>query len=301
MVAETIATKEFLVLTAAPESSYFSHQRLATCARALPSLPVVRRLSGDAVEYRINEATGDINQRICDYFEDEPVDINCVPCASRQKKMLVADLESTIIEQECLDELAVKIGKQDEVSDITDRAMRDELDFEPALKARVAMLAGLPEAALQELYDHGVSLMPGATTLLATLKAHHVTCLLVSGGFAFFAARISARLGFDHYQCNDLNITDGVLDGTVAEPILNRAAKAVVMEQWRIKLGLENNQIVAVGDGSNDLAMLTAAGMGVAFRAKPMVTQATHYRIEHGDLTALLYLQGYQKADFKTP
>ncbi|MGB1549934.1 MAG: phosphoserine phosphatase SerB, partial [Parvibaculales bacterium] len=239
-----------------------------------------------------------IADAMTDRFGDEAIDINRVSDAARQKKMLIADLESTIIEQECLDELAKTIGKEDVIADITARAMRGELDFEPALKERVAMLKNVPESALQELYDNGISLMPGAATLLATLRKHNVFCGLVSGGFAFFASRIADKLNFNRFQCNDLNVENGVLDGTVVEPILGRTAKADILAAWAAELGFGQDDVLAVGDGSNDLAMLGIAGMGVAFRAKPAVAESARYRITHGDLTALLYLQGYKQNEF---
>jgi phosphoserine phosphatase len=233
-----------------------------------------------------------------DYAKNLPFDVNVVAAQGRHKQLLVADLESTIIEQECLDELAAYIGKQDEIVDITTRAMRGELDFEPALRARVAMLAGMPESDLQKLYDENVTLMPGAQTLLATMRAQGAMCGLVSGGFAFFASRIAQRIGFQRFRCNDLNLQNGVLDGTVIEPILGRAAKAEIMHEWCDELALDASQVLSVGDGSNDLAMLAAAGMGVAFRAKPAVAEAAKINIDYGDLTALLYLQGYHGEQF---
>lgn len=291
---------DFLVLTAAPNSGTFSDEKLAELAEVMPGLPAARRLSADAVEYRLNGEDVGIADAMTNYFPNPPFDINRVSDTARRKKMLIADLESTIIEQECLDELAVHIGKQDVMVDITARAMRGELDFEPALKERVAMLQGLPEASLQALYDTGITLMPGAATLLATLRANDVFCGLVSGGFAFFAGRIADRLNFNRFQCNDLNITDGVLDGTVVEPILGRDAKAEILSAWAKELGLTEADVLATGDGSNDLAMLGIAGMGVAFRAKPAIAETARYRIRHGDLTALLYLQGYAQDDFVT-
>ena len=291
---------DFLVLTAAPSSGYFTDERLAELAEVMPGLPAPRRLSSDAVEYRLNADDVGIADAMMNYFPNPPFDINRVSDSDRRKKMLIADLESTIIEQECLDELAVHIGKQDVIADITTRAMRGELDFEPALKERVLMLKGLPEASLQALYDTGITLMPGAATLVATLRANDVFCGLVSGGFAFFASRIADRLGFHRFQCNDLNVTDGVLDGTVVEPILGRAAKAEILAAWATELGLSEADVLATGDGSNDLAMLGLAGMGVAFRAKPAVAETARYRIRHGDLTGLLYLQGYAEDDFVT-
>jgi phosphoserine phosphatase len=271
---------------------------LATLADAIPTLPAPDRLGDDAVQYAIASDMLGIADAMSDRFGDLPIDINRVSDAARQKKMLIADLESTIIEQECLDELAKTIGKEEVIIDITTRAMRGELDFELALKERVAMLKGMPESALQELYDTGITLMPGATTLLATLRKHDMFCGLVSGGFAFFAARIADKLNFNSFQCNDLNLVDGALDGTVVEPILGRAAKADILTAWAKELGLSEADVLATGDGSNDLAMLGIAGMGVAFRAKPAVAESARYRITHGDLTALLYLQGYRQADF---
>lgn len=286
----------FLVLTATPQSGYFSPARLAELATQFPQLPAAKSLGEDAVEYALETDSPELATQLADL----PCDVNWVRAANRRKKMLIADLESTIIEQECLDELAVVIDKQEVMVDITTRAMRGELDFEPALKERVAMLKGLPESALQDLYDNGVTLMPGAQTLLATLRAEGVFCGLVSGGFAFFADRIAQRIGFHRFQCNDLNITDGVLDGTVVEPILGRAAKAEILTAWAQELGFTPDDVLATGDGSNDLAMLKIAGMGVAFRAKPAVAEAAQYTLQHADLTGLLYLQGYSESQFKT-
>jgi phosphoserine phosphatase len=292
------AETDFLVVTAAPNSTTLTAETLNTFAEAMPTLPAADRLGDEAVQYAIAPDMVGIADAMQDRFGDMTIDINRVSDAARRKKMLIADLESTIIEQECLDELAKHIGKEEVIADITARAMRGELDFEPALKERVAMLKGLPESALQELYDTGISLMPGAETLLATLRKHDVFCGLVSGGFAFFAARIADKLNFNRFQCNDLNLSNGVLTGTVIEPILGRAAKAEILTAWAAELGFAESDVLATGDGSNDLAMLGIAGMGVAFRAKPAVAQSARYRITHGDLTALLYLQGYRQEAF---
>ncbi len=286
----------YLVLTAAPHSGYFTPARLREMATQFADLPAAKSLSEDAVEYAFDNQNDELTAQLADL----PFDVNWVNDTQRRKKMLIADLESTIIEQECLDELAVVIDKQAVMVDITTRAMRGELDFEPALKERVAMLKGMPESALQDLYDNGVTLMPGAQTLLATLRANDVFCGLVSGGFAFFADRIAQRIGFNRFQCNDLNITDGILDGTVVEPILGRAAKAEILNAWAQELGLTPDDVLATGDGSNDLAMLKIAGMGVAFRAKPAVAEAAQYTLQHADLTGLLYLQGYSESQFIT-
>ena len=292
------AETDFLVVTAPPGSNTLTDTMLAALAEAIPTLPDADRLGDEAVQYVVAPDMVGIADAMADRFADEPFDINRVSDAARRKKMLIADLESTIIEQECLDELAKTIGKEDVIADITARAMRGELDFEPALKERVAMLKDLPQSALQELYDTGITLMPGAATLLATLRKHDVFCGLVSGGFAFFASRIADKLNFNRYQCNDLSVGNGVLDGTVIEPILGRAAKAEILTAWAEELGFQQEDVLATGDGSNDLAMLGIAGMGVAFRAKPAVAETARYRITHGDLTALLYLQGYRQEEF---
>ncbi len=215
-----------------------------------------------------------------------------------KKQLLVADMESTIIEQECLDELADKVGIRDKIADITERAMRGELDFEPALRERVKLLQNLPITTLEDIYHERVTLMPGAQTLIATLKQNGTYCALVSGGFTFYAQRIAETLGFDFYQSNNLGIKDERLDGTVIDPILGRSAKAEILEEIAATRGLALSQTIAVGDGSNDLAMIDIAGFGVAFRAKPAVAAAANICVNHGDLTALLYIQGYRKVDF---
>ncbi|HCQ82482.1 MAG TPA: phosphoserine phosphatase SerB [Rhodobiaceae bacterium] len=294
-------TKEILVLTTAPGAGVLNAAILNQIAETVPGLPTADILARDeAAEFALpdDQSTAALTDAVRASVQDKAVDINVVPARGRRKKLLVADMESTIIEQECLDELAADMDVQEKMVDITARAMRGELDFEPALRARVAMLAGLPVSALQNLYDTRVSLMPGAATLLATLNAHATTCGLVSGGFRFFAEKIAARLDFDLFQCNDLDIAEHALTGRVLDPILGRTAKADIMQTWCSDLGLTPADVIAVGDGSNDLAMLGAAGMGVAFRAKPTVAAAAKVTIDHGDLTALLYLQGYKKSDF---
>jgi len=232
---------------------------------------------------------------------DSAVDVNIIldDPGSRRKRLLVADMESTIIEQEMLDELADFVGKRQEISDITERAMRGELDFDGALKERVRMLAGLDAAVLDEVAGR-MTLMTGAAALVQTMKAHGAYCALVSGGFAVFASRIAERLGFDEFQANVLEIADGKLTGRVGEPILGRDAKLTALRRLTAKLGLKPQDTLAVGDGANDLAMIEAAGLGVAFRAKPKVRDAARgcehgAVVTHGDLTSLLYLQGYQQ------
>ena len=296
-------TKEFLVLTAPPGAGVLTADLVSRIADILASARSPNVLGdAEAVEFGLSETNEtseqDMENAVRQCLGSAPVDINIVAAAERHKQLLVADLESTIIEQECLDELAAEFGIREKMVDITARAMRGELDFELSLRERVAMLTGLPVSVLQTLYDNRISLMPGAAILLATLNANATTCGLVSGGFRFFAEKIADRLGFDRYQSNDLGIADNKLDGTVTDPILGSAAKADIMRDWSKELGISPAQVLAVGDGSNDLAMLKAAGMGVAFRAKSAVAAAARHTVEHGDLTALLYLQGYAKSDF---
>jgi phosphoserine phosphatase len=227
-----------------------------------------------------------------------PIDVVVQPAEKRRKRLLIADMDSTIIGQECIDELADYAGKKKEVAAITERAMRGELDFERALIERVAMLDGLPEQLLQETFETRISLNPGAKTLVATMKKMGAMTALVSGGFTFFTARVAAAAGFDTHQANTLLTEGGALSGDVARPILGRAAK----EEALLRLARENkiplDETLAIGDGANDLSMLSRAGLGVAFRAKPTVAAAAAARIDYGDLTALLFLQGIPSTEF---
>lgn len=227
-----------------------------------------------------------------------PIDIAVLRAEGRRKKLLVADMESTIIEQECLDELADYAGARERISLITERAMRGDIDFEAAIDERVSLLAGLDAALLETLYTERVTLMPGAATLVRTMKAHGAITALVSGGFTYFTARIARRLGFDEHQANTLDILDGKIAGTVARPILGREAKLAALERLAAAHSLAPADAMAIGDGANDLAMLKAAGLGIAYRAKPVVEEQAQVSIRHGDLTAALFLQGYGRADF---
>ena len=236
--------------------------------------------------------------RVRDIARDANIDINILPAANRRKKLLIADMDSTIIEQECIDELADFAGKRAEISTITERAMHGELDFETALKERVAMLTGLPAQTLLETFKKRISLTPGAKTLVQTMNEMGAVTALVSGGFTFFTERVAKAAGFAHTQANELFIENGALTGEVGEPILGREAKQEALQRLASENNIALEETLGVGDGANDLAMLERAGLGVAFRAKPAVARAAHTRIDHGDLTALLYLQGIPQSEF---
>ena len=227
------------------------------------------------------------------------IDAAIIPVAGRRKKLLVADMESTLIQQEMLDELARMAGIAEQVADITRRAMNGELDFQAALAARLALLKGMPVTALDTLAQD-MTLMPGAATLMATLAAHRVPRIVVSGGFRFFTGHLARRLQLDGEHANDLPIRDGVLTGDMATPVLDRWAKRDILFQHATRLGIDVSLSAAVGDGANDVPMLEASGLGVAFRAKPSVAANARVRIDHGDLTALLYLQGYRRDELTT-
>lgn len=227
-----------------------------------------------------------------------PIDAAVVSIHNRRKRLLIADMDSTMIQQECIDELGIEAGVGDRIKDITLRAMRGELDFEGALTERVKLLKGLDEAVIGKIIRERITYMPGGRTLIATMKAHGAHTALVSGGFTPFTQRVGAVLGFDEDQANELIIENGRLTGEVGHPILGQQAKVEALRRITRTLGLEPADALAVGDGANDLAMLSEAGMGVALHAKPHVQEGSLIRINHGDLTALLYLQGYTKAQF---
>jgi phosphoserine phosphatase len=224
------------------------------------------------------------------------IDVVVQPAAGRRKRVLVADLESTIIENEMLDELADFVGRRADVAEITRRAMNGELDFVAALTERVALLRGLPARVLDAAASR-IRLMPGARALLATSRGAGVRTALVSGGFSVFAERIAAELGFDRVVANRLEIADGRIAGTVADPIVGRDTKRDVLLALAEECAVARSATLAAGDGANDLPMLEAAGLGIAFRAKPVVAAAARWRIDHADLTALLYAQGYRRGE----
>ena len=226
------------------------------------------------------------------------VDLVVQPAENRRKKMLLADMDSTMIQQECIDELADEAGVGDRVKDITARAMNGELDFEEALSERVGLLRGLPESVIDTVLADRITYMPGGDVLLATMKANGAYAALVSGGFTAFTERVAAHLGFDENRANTLLVQDGALTGVPARPILGKQAKVDALEEITARLEISEADVIAVGDGANDLGMLHRAGTGVALHAKPAVAAECDVRINHGDLTALLYVQGYSRDAF---
>ncbi|MBT8475079.1 MAG: phosphoserine phosphatase SerB [Alphaproteobacteria bacterium] len=226
------------------------------------------------------------------------VDLALQPLEGRRKAVLLADMDSTIIQQECIDELADMAGIGGRVAEITARAMNGELDFEEALIERVGLLKGLETSVIDTVLTERITLMPGAKELVATMRANGAYAALVSGGFTSFTGAVAAWVGFDENRANTLLAEDGQLTGDVARPILGRAAKVAALEDIVAARGITAKDVLAVGDGANDLGMLKLAGSGVALHAKPVVAAEVDLRINHGDLTALLYLQGYSRDEF---
>jgi phosphoserine phosphatase len=244
----------------------------------------------------LNQIASDLRQVLA----GQAIDVVVQLAARRRKRLFLADMDSTMIGQECIDELADFVGLKAEVAGITERAMRGEIAFEPALRQRVALLKTLPVGVIDEIIERRITLTPGARTLVQTLKVHGVYTCLVSGGFTLFTGPVAAKIGFDEHRSNLLMVEGDRLAGHVQEPILGREAKLQTLIELRERLALDPADTMAVGDGANDLAMIEAAGLGVAYHAKPAVAAAAHARIDHGDLTALLYAQGYRRADFVT-
>lgn len=252
---------------------------------------------GIAAEFPVDSLPGNFREVWSD-LQTLGIDLAAQPAEGRRKRLLIADMDSTMIRQECIDELAAEAGVGPRVAEITARAMNGELDFHGALRERVGLLAGLDAQVIDKVLAERISFMPGGHMLVATMKANGAHALLVSGGFTNFAAKVGAALGFDEYRANTLLIEDGRLTGTVAEPILGREAKVEALREVTERLGIGLGDALAVGDGANDLGMLGLAGAGVALHAKPSVAAECELRVNHGDLTALLYLQGYTRNDF---
>ena len=251
----------------------------------------------EAAEFDLGQVPGNADE-VWQSLQGQGVDLVLQPAEGRQKKMLLADMDSTMIRQECIDELAAEAGVGERVAGITARAMNGELDFEGALTERVGLLEGLDAGVIDRVLQTRITLMPGGPELLATMKANGGHAALVSGGFTAFTTAIAGRLGFDEHRANTLAIADGKLTGRVIPPILGREAKVTALNEITARLGIGPEDVLAVGDGANDLGMLKAAGTGVALHAKPSVQAEARHRVNHGDLTALLYLQGYSREDF---
>src|ERR1700676_2845646 len=250
-------------------------------------IPFEHRDDIRAIEARLREARGDL-----------PIDIVVQPIGFRRKKLLLADMDSTMIGQECIDELADFAGLKAHVAEITERAMRGEIEFEPALRKRVALLKGLAVSVIDEVLAKRITPTPGGRELVATMRAHGAYTCLISGGFTLFTTAVAAMLGFDENRANQLKVEDGRLTGEVVQPILRRAATLATLIDLTESFHLADIDTLAVGDGANDLDMIRHAGLGVAYHAKPAVAAAAAARIDHGDLTALLYAQGYRRDQF---
>jgi phosphoserine phosphatase len=297
-----------VVLTSPPDRPSLSDFAVA---RALSAIPEADRLDAEwlhpteAWQARFLSETpaagiATLRARIAAALNGITLDVNIVPdeIGRRRKKLLVADMDSTIIQQECIDEMADVFGLKPKISGITERAMRGELEFEAALHERLGLLAGLSETQLAEVYDTRIKLMPGARTLVATMQAHGARTALVSGGFTFFTSRVAGSVGFDENHSNVLEFADAKLTGRLIGPILGREAKRATLDRLTSERQLAPDATLAVGDGANDLDMIRSAGLGVAYRAKPIVAAEASAAIAHGDLTALLYLQGYKRSEF---
>ena len=269
---------------------------LARLSAAAPAPATVERLDSEVAADLFAEA-GDarkLEATLREALAGAPVDIIVQPAATRRKRLFLADMDSTMIGQECIDELAAYVGLKEKVAGITERAMRGELEFEPALRERVGLLKGIALGVVDEIIARNITLTPGGSALVRTMRAHGSYTALVSGGFTVFTGPISRTIGFDEHRSNTLLSEGTLLSGVVAEPILGKQAKLDALIELRTRFGLPNEATLAVGDGANDLAMLGEAGLGVAYRAKPAVAAAADARLDHADLTALLYAQGYR-------
>ena len=284
-----------IVLTSAPGA--LSADTLRTVRDAFGGGEARWLSGGEAAEFAVPERPA-MFDHVASEMRMLGVDVNCVPAEGRRKRVLLADMDSTMIGQECIDELADLAGVGERVAAITARAMRGEVGFEGALEERVALLEGLDWTAIQEVRDTRLTFTPGGRELVATMRANGARAVLVSGGFTAFTGWVAERLGFDEHRANLLEVEDGRLTGTALRPYLGRAAKVEALEEVTAALGLTPADALAVGDGANDLGMIERAGMGVALHAKPAVAEAAPYRVDHGDLSALLFLQGYRREEF---
>jgi phosphoserine phosphatase len=285
-----------LVLVAARDATSLTPATIGSVRDAIGGGNVTTLSPGEAVE--IPCTVPPALARLHAALDDQPIDAIIVPAEDRRKRLLIADMDSTIVTGETLDELAALAGLGEKIAAITARAMNGELEFKAALRERVAMLKGLSLEALERTW-RAIRLTPGALELVATMKADGAFTALVSGGFSFFTSRVAARAGFDLYRSNELLDDGATLSGQVADPILDRSAKLALLRELSARQGLPLSAALAVGDGANDLDMLLAAGLGFAFHAKPIVAEAARVRIDHADLRALLFAQGYPGSAFR--
>ncbi len=286
-----------VILIAAPGSRAISE----------PIARSVSKLTGDEVQWldgaealqsTVKVVSSGLRAELVNLVAGHPIDIAILPVSNRRKRLVLADMDSTMIGQECIDELGALAGAGERIKAITLSAMRGELDFETALKARLALLRGLPENSIGRILKERITFTPGGRTLIQTMKAHGGYAVLVSGGFVQFTGHVAQALGFDEHRANELLIDEGKLTGGVREPILGKDAKLAALHEFTRRLGLSLEDTIAVGDGANDIPMLQASGLGVALHAKPTVRDSAAVSIVHGDLTALLYLQGYRRTEF---
>ena len=243
-------------------------------------------------------STAELNTRCADSLAGLAIDVACTYVHNRRKKLLISDMDSTIIEQECIDELGDAMGLGQEIKEITATVIRGELNFSAGLRQRIALMKGMHYSALEQVYEKRITLKPGARTLVQTMRHHGVYCILVSGGFSFFTQRIAERVGFHNHQANELLFSNGILTGEAPANILGRSAKQETLTMLCQEKNLSTNDVLAVGDGANDIDMIEAAGLGVALHAADSVKQQADVSVDHGDLTALLYMQGYRKSEF---
>ncbi|ANP47268.1 phosphoserine phosphatase SerB [Candidatus Viadribacter manganicus] len=294
-------TAHALVFVASPEDKPAYREALLMLGRVALNrkLAPPEVLSGwESAQWIYESVDGELRQEAAAAVAELPVDWALTPVEGRRKKLLIADMDSTIINVECLDELADFAGIKAEIAAITERAMRGELDFEPALRERVGKLKGLALDALQKTYDQRVRLNPGAATFVRTMSAHGARCVLVSGGFTFFTSRVADAAGFQANRANVLMDDGTALTGVVQEPILGRKAKLDAMRAEGAALRLNDKDVLAIGDGANDLDMIKAAGLGIAYRAKPLVAAEADAKIDYTSLEAALFFQGYRRGEF---
>ena len=292
-------------LIAQPGGAAVDSNVISAAAAFLPRAGAPRWLAeGEACDIPFASASDDkdalamLALEVRNAFGGLPVDVVCQPEAGRRKKLFLADMDSTMIGQECIDELADLVGMKEHVAAITERAMRGEIAFEPALRERVALLKGLDAQVVAQVIEERITLTNGGRALVRTMRANGAHTALVSGGFTLFTSQIAQAIGFHENRANTLVVEDGRFAGVVSEPILGREAKLATLVELREANGLKTEETMAVGDGANDLAMLQEAGLGVAFHAKPAVAAAAHARIDFGDLSALLFAQGYAKSEW---